>query len=179
MSLPSSPLAFKPLSPAEIDRLIAEVARRHGFVLDRDDPVLATVTLNELTLSRALAQLKDVVEAAKLEIAAGAARQSEAAKNEASVLITAAAEYADEQFRQAAKGAADEVRAGLLQQLAEIPGLIDAEKLSRTASFVQWTAALVYLAATLTALMVIALLVFTSLPVAASCSMPQQQPAQR
>jgi hypothetical protein len=40
----------KPLDAPKIDRLIAEVAARHGVLLKRDDAAFALVTLNQLVL---------------------------------------------------------------------------------------------------------------------------------
>lgn len=37
---------------SDFDEIRKEVAIKHGFVLDKDDPVLVTVTLNELMLLR-------------------------------------------------------------------------------------------------------------------------------
>ena len=121
MSLTSSRPASEPISAAEIDQLIGAVAARHGFLLDRRDPVLATVTLHELVIERLLVRIDKAAEAARLEIGAGAHQHTEAVKTAASHLITRAAEYADEQFRLAARAAADEIRSGVLKQLSENP----------------------------------------------------------
>jgi hypothetical protein len=180
MSSISSPPSYKPLSAADLDQLIAEVAKQHGFLLDRDDPVLVTVSLNRLVLAQILGQIGEAAVAAKLEIAAGAACQADAVKADASRLITAAAEYADEQFRLAAASAAAELKTGLSKQLAELPVVADTERLARTESSMRWTAAFVYLAATLTALVTIVTpLVFSSSPVTANCLFQSHRAAQR
>ena len=44
----------KPLESTKIDRLIAEVAARHGVLLKRDDAAFALVTLNQLVLEDAI-----------------------------------------------------------------------------------------------------------------------------
>jgi hypothetical protein len=41
----------------DIDRLIAEVAARHGILLKKDDAAFALVTLNQLVLEAALSRL--------------------------------------------------------------------------------------------------------------------------
>ena len=87
--------------PIAIERLIGEVAKRHDLLLSRDDPVLVTVTLNELILAEALAQLQASLVEAKQEIAASAAKQIEASKTIAEQLITAAADYAAGEIRAA------------------------------------------------------------------------------
>jgi hypothetical protein len=170
MSLASSPPAYEPASGSDLDRLIGEIAKRHHVLLDRNDPVFIAVTLNELVLAKVIAQIEAGVEAAKIDIAAGAARQIEAAKSTASRLITAAADYAEEQFRLAANEAAEDVRAGLLRELAQSPVTVDAGKILRAASYMRWAIAFIYLAATVTALVAVSLpFTFAMAPLPASC----------
>jgi hypothetical protein len=140
----------------ELDRLIGEVARRHHILIDHNDPVLVTVTLNELALERIVARIEAGAQAARAEISAGAAQQIEAAKAIASSLITAAAEYADEQFRLAAKSAADDLKAELSKR-----GASPADAGARTDRWVGsascWAAALISFVTTVTALIAILL----------------------
>jgi hypothetical protein len=176
MSLTSSRPASEPISAAEIDQLIGAVAARHGFLLDRQDPVLATVTLHELVIERMLIRIDKAAEAARLEIGAGAHQHTEAAKMAASQLITRAAEYADEQFRLAARAAADEIRSGFLKELSENPLVIDAERVASAASIARWSMVLAVLAASTTALIAIVFpLVFSSVPPLDECKLPAQQ----
>ena len=51
----------------DIDRLIAEVAARHGILLKKDDAAFALVTLNELVLESAIADLVAGMRAATTE----------------------------------------------------------------------------------------------------------------
>jgi predicted RecB family endonuclease len=90
------------VSEADIERLIGEVARKHGLLLSRDDPVLVSVTLNEQILSHALGQVNDCLDKAKQEIGELSAKQTEAAKTIAEQLITAAAGYIADEVRAAA-----------------------------------------------------------------------------
>ena len=89
------------MSSIATERLIGEVAKRHDLLLSRDDPVLVTVTLNELILAEALAQLQASLDAASQDIAASAAKQIEASKIIAEQLITAAADYVANEIRAA------------------------------------------------------------------------------
>jgi hypothetical protein len=155
MSLTSSPIAFEPLSAAEIDQLIGAVADRHGFLLDRQDPVLATVTLSELAIARLLGEVGRTVALAKHDIGAGAEQQVAAAKDAASHLITQAAEYADQQFRLAAEAAVDEIKKGFLKELTGNPLVIEAERVTSAASNARWSMSLAFLALALTALIAI------------------------
>jgi hypothetical protein len=90
------------VSEAEIEQLIGEVARKHGLLLSRDDPVLVSVTLNEQILSHALGQINDCLDKAKQEIGELSAGQTEVAKSIAEQLITAAAGYIADEVRAAA-----------------------------------------------------------------------------
>jgi membrane protease subunit (stomatin/prohibitin family) len=85
-----------------MERMIGEVAQKHGLLLSRDDPVLVSVTLNEQILSQALGQLRGSLEQAKQEIGELSAKQTEAAKTIAEQLITAAAGYIADEVRAAA-----------------------------------------------------------------------------
>ena len=85
-----------------MERLIGEIAQKHGLLLSRDDPVLVSVTLNEQILDRALGQLRGSLQGAKLEIGELSSRQTEAAKTIAEQLITAAAGYIADEVRAAA-----------------------------------------------------------------------------
>jgi hypothetical protein len=85
-----------------MELLIGDVARKHGLLLSRDDPVLVSVTLNEQILSQALGQLQGSLEKAKQEIGELSARETEAAKTIAEQLITAAAGYIADEVRTAA-----------------------------------------------------------------------------
>jgi hypothetical protein len=90
------------VSEADIEQLIGEVARKHGLLLSRDDPVLVSVTLNEKILSHALGQINDCLDKAKQEIGELSAGQTEVAKSIAEQLITAAAGYIADEVRAAA-----------------------------------------------------------------------------
>ena len=54
----------QPLESPKIDRLIAEVAARHGVLLKRDDAAFALVTVNQLVLEDAIKGLAAEIRAA-------------------------------------------------------------------------------------------------------------------
>jgi hypothetical protein len=145
------------MDATELDRLISEVAKRHHILIDRNDPVLVTVTLNELVLTEMIARIEAGAQAARAEIAAGAAQQIEAVKTIASRLITAAAEYADEQFRLAARSAADDLKAELSgpRSASTVNAEVKTDRWAGSASC--WTAALISFVTTATALIAILL----------------------
>lgn len=57
----------EPLESPNIDRLIAEVAARHGVLLKRDDAAFALVTLNQLVLEDGIKKLAAEIRAATAE----------------------------------------------------------------------------------------------------------------
>ena len=57
----------EPLELPKIDRLIAEVAARHGVLLRRDDAAFALVTLNQLVLEDGIKDLTVQIRAATAE----------------------------------------------------------------------------------------------------------------
>jgi hypothetical protein len=103
------------LSRRDVDALIGEVAKRHNLLLRADDPILVTIALNELMLSKMLAQVEESAGVAERRLAAGAMLHVEASKESASHLITAAAQYVDDNIRAAARQAALDIDAALQQ----------------------------------------------------------------
>jgi hypothetical protein len=64
-------MAFAP----DIDRLIAEVAARHGILLKRDDAAFALVTLNQLVLEQTFAEFVATVRQVSVESETASIRQ--------------------------------------------------------------------------------------------------------
>ncbi|GEJ56623.1 hypothetical protein [Anaeromyxobacter diazotrophicus] len=89
--------------------LIAEVAKRHGILLDANDPVLVTVTLNELVLEEYLRRLSAAVEQGERRAVAASERQLAMAKQAAGEIVTRTAAYVADQVRAAAAEARSEI----------------------------------------------------------------------
>jgi len=85
----------------DVQRLIGEVAKRHHVLLGPDDPILVTLTLNELILTDYLARVDALLVAAQDQTSAGTAQQLEAAKDIAAQLVTGAAGYVVDQVQTA------------------------------------------------------------------------------
>lgn len=85
----------------EVQRLIGEVAKRHNVRLGPDDPILITVTLNELILAEYIEHVNVLIERAENQASVGAAQQVEAAKELASKLVTGAGVYVSDQLKAA------------------------------------------------------------------------------
>ena len=81
----------------DLDEIIKTVAIKHGMVLDRDDPILVTVTLHEVILNRYLDLLSAHNQRYQRELSAAIYAQSELAKEGAKKIaeqiVTAGAEY--------------------------------------------------------------------------------------
>ena len=102
---------------AEIEKAIGEVARQHNLLLSPDDPLLVTITLNEVILQRIIAGQLQAIEAAQDQIAAGTVQQIEIARQIAGLVITGAADYV-----------AGELKATATALKAEWLAAIEAEK---------------------------------------------------
>ena len=90
------------MANTEVQELIAAVAKKHKLVLAVDDPVLVTVSLNELLLSRYVEKITAAVETVEARTAAGSAQQVEAAKTIARQIVTGAGDYVAERVKAAA-----------------------------------------------------------------------------
>ncbi|MEJ2125200.1 MAG: hypothetical protein P8Y47_10460 [Alphaproteobacteria bacterium] len=157
MSLTNSKQPFE-VPPAEqrleIERLIGEVAKRHGVLIGRDDPVFMTITLNEIVLKRALQEMRTAVTAVQDEMAAGMAQHTAAAKTIGENIITAAAAHVETQLRSAAADAAQEINAALAARLAEARS--SADRAAAATQIAQWAAGFAVAAAVATILVVFA-----------------------
>jgi hypothetical protein len=85
----------------DVQRLIGEVAKRHNVLLGPNDPILVTLTLNELILADYIERVHALLVAAQDQTSASTAQQMEAAKEIASKLITGAAGYVADQVQMA------------------------------------------------------------------------------
>jgi CHASE3 domain sensor protein len=77
----------------EVQRLILEVAKRHNVLLGPNDPILVTLTLNELILTDYVERIDALLQAAQADTSAGTAQQLDAAREIASKLVTGVAGY--------------------------------------------------------------------------------------
>ncbi len=130
-----------PLEPDdETQRLIGEVAKRHGIVLGSGDPLCIVLTVLELFLDRYLSRLDGMFQAHQAVSFEALNRSSEAAKGIAEQLITSAANY----HVKTTRAAAEELAAALAKAAAA--ELVRVEKLARDARRLVWIGALVWVA---------------------------------
>jgi hypothetical protein len=108
------------MTHSEVQELIAAVAKKHKLVLGLDDPVLVTVTLNELLLAKYVEKVNAMVETASARTAAGSAQQVETAKAIARQIVTCAGDYIAERVKSAALEAQSVLAESGQKQIAEL-----------------------------------------------------------
>jgi len=108
----------------EISEIRKQVAIKHNVLLEKDDPILVTVTINELVLSRYLDLANEHYSEANRELIVALQQQQEQAKEVAGRIITDASDYVSEQVRTTindmAKVAANDISAQLRQQFVDM-----------------------------------------------------------
>lgn len=104
----------------DFDDIRKEVAVRHNVLLGKDDPILVTVTLNELVLGRYLDLISDQYDEANRTLTLTLQQQVEQSKETAGKIITDAANYVSDQTRQTVAEAIKDVGKELRQQVAEV-----------------------------------------------------------
>jgi len=106
-------------SPLDLNELRKIVAIKHNVLLSPDDPILVTLTLNELVLGHYLELVNQHSEDAERLLAAAIAEQLAAARASAGAIITDAADYVDTQVRQSVHAAILEANRQVQQHLAD------------------------------------------------------------
>lgn len=101
-----------------VDALIGEVAKRHNLLLGKNDPILATVTLNELVVAAYVARIEESLKASLDQLSAAQVQHTETAKDIASAIVTRAADYGADQLYKATDDLLANLRAGLAADVA-------------------------------------------------------------
>ena len=101
----------------DVQRLIGEVAKRHNVLLGPSDPILVTLTLNELVLAQYVERLNATLEQAEDRTAAGSAQQIAAARELAGKLVTETGGYVAGQVEEAGKAVQAQLLASLERQV--------------------------------------------------------------
>jgi hypothetical protein len=90
-------------------------------LLSEDDPVLVTLTLNELILTRAIAQIEAHIEACKEQASVAAAEHIAASKALAEDIVTAGAAYLAGELRAAVAEANAALREAVILSIKSQP----------------------------------------------------------
>lgn len=133
----------------DVEALRTEVAKRHGLLLGRDDPIFVAVTLHELVLDDFLRRAQIAAEEVERRASGGYARSIEDAKRGAEKLVVGAAAYFAEEVRRGAAQAQMLIDASLRGKLEAITTATDT---ARNACRIALLASGVAAAATLVAL---------------------------
>ncbi len=79
--------------PLDIQQIKLEIAKRHNVMLDDNDPILVTLSLNELVLGEQLKQVNEMLSSGQEHVLAATDKQVAASKEIASKVVTEAAGY--------------------------------------------------------------------------------------
>ena len=123
----------------DINVIIDEVARRHKIRLAEDDPILATVTINDHVHKIFAQHLERLVEGVANQATDRLAAQIEVAKAAASKLVNDAGTWSAENLKTASEGAADDIKAAVSTALDSIQADMKVAHSARTAAI--WAAA--------------------------------------
>jgi hypothetical protein len=103
----------------EVEALQMEVAKRHGTMLSKDDPIFMTVTLNELVLDSFLQRSLANSEELERRGAALMAQEVATVKGTAEKMILGAASFFVQEVRKAADGAENSVSNAIERRVAQ------------------------------------------------------------
>ena len=84
----------------DFDEIRKEVAIQHSVLLGKDDPILVTVTINELVLAHYAKQMTALQDEASRALTVSLQQQVEQSKETAGKVITEAANYVSDKMRQ-------------------------------------------------------------------------------
>lgn len=101
------------------DELRKEVAIRHNVLLSPDDPILVTVTLNELVLQAFLERASKDYTAANAALTVSLQQQVEQSKDTAGKIVTDSANYVRGQVQQAVTLALTDAGLQIRKQVAD------------------------------------------------------------
>lgn len=119
----------------DIDSLRAEVLKRHNVALGKDDPILLTVTLNELVLASMLDLIRETSEDLERRGAARMAQEVGAVKSAAERLIGGAASVISAEVKRAGESAERSIVAALESRLSAAQKAAASAQLSSRATF--------------------------------------------
>ncbi|GLR55198.1 conjugal transfer protein TraM [Shinella yambaruensis] len=103
----------------DFDEIRKEVSLRHGVLLGRDDPILVTVTINEMVLSRYLELAAKQYDEANRSLTITLQQQVEQSKQTAGKVITDAGDYIAQQVKHSTTIALQEALTTIRQHTTE------------------------------------------------------------
>lgn len=106
------------MAALSVQELIGEVAKRHGLLLGPNDPILVTLTLNELIVGGYVDRVQAAIGDTLDQLSGAQAQHIEAAREIASAIVTRAADYGADQIHKAVDDLVAGLRAGLAADVA-------------------------------------------------------------
>ncbi|MFZ2316078.1 MAG: conjugal transfer protein TraM [Gammaproteobacteria bacterium] len=100
----------------DFDELRKQVAIKHNVLIGKDDPILVTVTVNDIVLSHYLDKISNQYEEANRALMSHLQQQVEYSKEIAGQVITDASNYISVQVQQAATAILNEMKNDLQRQ---------------------------------------------------------------
>lgn len=119
----------------DIDLLRAEVLKRHNFALGKDDPILVTVTLNELVLAGMLDRIRETSDDLERRGAGQMAQEVAAVKAAAERLIGGAAAVISSEVKRAGEAAERSIVMALESRLSAAQKAASVAQSSSRATF--------------------------------------------
>lgn len=120
--------------PLDIEAIRLEVARRHGVMVGKDDPLLAFVTVNELVLESFLADARAASDELERRGAALMAQEVANVKATAEKMVGGAASFFAQEVRKATDAAESSVSNSIERRVAQAIAAADrAEAVKRPA----------------------------------------------
>ncbi|MBE7526091.1 conjugal transfer protein TraM [candidate division WWE3 bacterium] len=101
----------------DFEEIRKQIAIKHNVLLDKDDPILITITINEIVLSRYLDLVTERYSDASRDLTIALLHQQEESKRIAEKIITEASDYVSNQVRQSVEESILEAGKNLKQQL--------------------------------------------------------------
>lgn len=121
----------------DFDEIRKEVAIQHNVLLGKDDPILVTVTINELVLAHYVKQITAIQDEANRALTVSLQQQVEQSKDTAGKVITEAANYVSDKMRQtldaALADAGNEIRRHISNGAAASREAVDSSRDAQTA----------------------------------------------
>lgn len=100
----------------DFEEIRKQIAIKHNVLLDKDDPILVTITINEIVLSRYLDLVTERYNDASRDLTIALLHQQEESKRIAEKIITEASDYVSNQVRQSVEESILEASKNLKQQ---------------------------------------------------------------
>ena len=83
------------------DKIIADIAAKHKLRLDEDDPILVTLSLNEVILEHATSQIEDLLTKNQADIQTAQKKHINALQAHSETLVNKASDYLSETLNDA------------------------------------------------------------------------------